>query len=116
MVQALGRQRSEVGPRRLGRLRYCACDAELEPMPSTERPFCIQGGSFVYINPLLNTSAAQSSMQVAVDFAVAQGGSGVIDALPSWYAFFTKYSVPADAVSALVRLCDCELTCLRALV
>ena len=43
-------------------------------------------------------------MQVAIDFAVAQGGSGVIDILPSWNAFFTKYVLSAEVVSALIRL------------
>ena len=93
-----------MGPGGLGRLHYCACDAEIELTTPTEWPFCIQGGNFIYINPLLNTSAAQTSMQVAIDFAVAQGGSGVIDVLPSWYAFFTKYAVPAEGVSALIHL------------
>ncbi len=41
-------------------------------------------------------------MQVAIDFAVAQGGSGIIDELPSWYAFFTKYVVIAEAVSLVL--------------
>lgn len=38
-------------------------------------------------------------MQDAIDFAVSQGGSGLIDELPSWYAFFTKYVASAEAVS-----------------
>lgn len=40
-------------------------------------------------------------MQVAIDFATSQGGSGIIDELPSWYAFFVKYVTSAEAVSGL---------------
>ncbi|EKM56467.1 uncharacterized protein PHACADRAFT_207699 [Phanerochaete carnosa HHB-10118-sp] len=57
----------------------------------------IVGGSLIHVNPLLNQSAAQASMQVAIDFAVAQGGSGLIDELPSWNAFFLKYVTSAEA-------------------
>ncbi|EKM56474.1 uncharacterized protein PHACADRAFT_92497 [Phanerochaete carnosa HHB-10118-sp] len=56
----------------------------------------IAGGSLIHVNPLLNQSAAQASMQVAIDFAVAQGGSGLIDDLPSWNAFFLKYVTSAE--------------------
>ncbi|THH00708.1 hypothetical protein EW026_g1844 [Hermanssonia centrifuga] len=58
----------------------------------------ISGPSLIHVTPKLNKSEAQASMQVAIDFAVAQGGSGIIDELPSWYAFFTKYVVTAEAV------------------
>ena len=53
----------------------------------------------MHVNPLLNNSAAQASMQVAIDFATGLGGSGIIDELPSWYAFFTKYVTAFEAVS-----------------
>jgi hypothetical protein len=38
-------------------------------------------------------------MQAAIDFAVSQGGSGIIDELPSWNAFFVKYVTSAEVVS-----------------
>ncbi|KIP11884.1 hypothetical protein PHLGIDRAFT_63045 [Phlebiopsis gigantea 11061_1 CR5-6] len=57
----------------------------------------ITAASIIHVNPLLNNSAAQSSMQVAIDFATSHGGSGLVDELPSWYAFFEKYVTSAEA-------------------
>ena len=37
-------------------------------------------------------------MQAAADFAVAQGGTAVIEELPSYLAFFNKYVPNAEAV------------------
>ena len=37
-------------------------------------------------------------MKIAIDYAVANGGAGIIDTLPSWYAFFQKYVTSAQAV------------------
>ena len=37
-------------------------------------------------------------MQAAADFAVAQGGTAVIEELPSYLAFFSKYVPNAEAV------------------
>ena len=83
------------------------------PTAFIQRLFCIQGDGLIHVNPLLDNSAAQKSMQVAIDFAVAQGGSGVINVLPSWNAFFAKYAVPAEVVCVHTCLCAiCLLTCL----
>ncbi|KAK7689558.1 hypothetical protein QCA50_007350 [Cerrena zonata] len=46
---------------------------------------------------VLSDQEAQDDMQEAIDFAIAQGGSGVIDTLPSWDAFFAKYVLSAQA-------------------
>lgn len=59
----------------------------------------MQGANLIHVNPLLNNSAAQASMQVAIDFAISQGGTGIIDELPSYNAFFNKYVLSAEAVS-----------------
>lgn len=37
-------------------------------------------------------------MQAAADFAVAQGGTVVIEEVPSYLAFFNKYVPNAEAV------------------
>ncbi|GJE86543.1 FAD-binding domain-containing protein [Phanerochaete sordida] len=55
------------------------------------------GGGLIYVNPRLNNSAAHSSMREAIDFAKEHGGVGLVDELPSWYAFFTKYVLTAEA-------------------
>ncbi|KAI0824884.1 FAD-binding domain-containing protein [Trametes gibbosa] len=57
----------------------------------------IVGPTLVHVNPLLNNTAAKKSMQAAVDFVNARGGSVVIEELPSWFAFFTKYVTLAQA-------------------
>lgn len=57
-----------------------------------------QGPTLVHVNPLLNNAAARASMQPAVDFATARGGSVVVEELPSWLAFFSKYVTMAQAV------------------
>lgn len=42
-------------------------------------------------------------MQEAIDFAITHGGTGLIDTLPSWNAFFSKYVLSAQAVRVLQR-------------
>ncbi|GJE86542.1 FAD-binding oxidoreductase [Phanerochaete sordida] len=53
-------------------------------------------GSFVAVNPRLDNAAASKAMQGAVDLANAQGGTAVVDELPSFYEFFTKYVVATE--------------------
>ncbi|OBZ78306.1 hypothetical protein A0H81_02659 [Grifola frondosa] len=55
------------------------------------------GSSLIYVTPLLTNDEAVASMKPAADFALAQGGSVVIEELPSWYSFFTKYVTLAQA-------------------
>jgi len=43
-------------------------------------------------------------MQVAADFALSQNGTVVIEELPSWQAFFSKYVLSAEAVSTYVSV------------
>ena len=58
----------------------------------------MQGPSIIHVNPLLNNSAAQASMQPAIDFVNARNGSVVIEELPSYLGFFNKYVTAAQAV------------------
>ncbi|EJF63609.1 FAD-binding domain-containing protein [Dichomitus squalens LYAD-421 SS1] len=57
----------------------------------------IVGPTLLHVTPLLNNSAAQASMQSAVDFVKARNGSVVIEELPSYLAFFNKYVTAAQA-------------------
>ncbi|EIM92699.1 FAD-binding domain-containing protein [Stereum hirsutum FP-91666 SS1] len=57
----------------------------------------IGGNTLIHVNPLLTLAEANTSMKKAVDFAIAQGGTAVIEELPSWYQFFTKYVGAAQA-------------------
>ncbi|KAI0646623.1 FAD-binding domain-containing protein [Trametes meyenii] len=57
----------------------------------------IVGPTIIHVNPLLNNEEAQRSMQSAADFVRARGGSVVIEELPSWLAFFSKYVTSAQA-------------------
>lgn len=60
------------------------------------------GGHYVATNlisvtPLLNISEALSSMEPAAQFARANNGSVVLETLPSWYAFYTKFVTSNEA-------------------
>ncbi|KAJ3491203.1 hypothetical protein NLI96_g878 [Meripilus lineatus] len=57
----------------------------------------IVGPTLIHVTPNLNASQAQVDMQAAIDYAVANGGTGIIDTLPSWNAFFLKYVTSAQA-------------------
>ncbi|KAI9693986.1 MAG: hypothetical protein M1822_003257 [Bathelium mastoideum] len=45
----------------------------------------------VLASPLLSLSQAQSSMAELVNYTQAHGGTSVVEYLPSWYAFYSKY-------------------------
>ncbi|EMD34723.1 hypothetical protein CERSUDRAFT_116916 [Gelatoporia subvermispora B] len=53
--------------------------------------------SIVYVNPLLNLEQAKASMQPAIDFAMANNGTVTIETLPSFFAFFNKFVMSAQA-------------------
>lgn len=62
-----------------------------------------QGSNFIHVNPLLRLAEANASMKNAADFAIAQGGTAVVETIPSWYQFFfTKYVTVAEAVRTRV--------------
>ncbi|CDO71164.1 hypothetical protein BN946_scf184845.g34 [Trametes cinnabarina] len=58
----------------------------------------ISGASLIHVNPLLSNAEAERSMTPAADFVRARGGSVVVEELPSWWAFFDKYVLSAEAV------------------
>ncbi|KAI1782089.1 FAD-binding domain-containing protein [Ganoderma leucocontextum] len=58
----------------------------------------IVGLTLIYVNPLLNATAARTSMQPAIGFVTARKGSATVEELPSWLAFFEKYVPSAEAV------------------
>ncbi|KZT68409.1 isoamyl alcohol oxidase [Daedalea quercina L-15889] len=57
----------------------------------------ITGPALIYVNPLLSNAEANASMQAAAEFAIAQGGTAVVEEMPSYLAFFTKYVPTAEA-------------------
>ncbi|KAI0707571.1 FAD-binding domain-containing protein [Cerioporus squamosus] len=57
----------------------------------------IVGPSLIHVTPLLSNEEAKTSMQPAIDFVTARGGSVTIEELPSYLAFFTKYVTSAQA-------------------
>ncbi|CCM05083.1 uncharacterized protein FIBRA_07290 [Fibroporia radiculosa] len=54
-------------------------------------------GTIIYVNPLMNNSAANASMQAAAEFAISQGGTAIVEELPSYLTFFNKYVTYAEA-------------------
>ncbi|KAG4025000.1 hypothetical protein MFRU_074g00060 [Monilinia fructicola] len=56
-----------------------------------------QGKNLISVTPLLNLSEAVESMTPAAEFAKANNGTVVIEVLPSWYDFYTKYVTPNEA-------------------
>ncbi|KAI0777356.1 FAD-binding domain-containing protein [Trametes elegans] len=57
----------------------------------------IVGPTLIHVNPLINSTEAQRSMEPAADFIRAHNGTVDIEELPSWLAFFTKYVTFAEA-------------------
>lgn len=55
----------------------------------------------IYVNPLLSLDEAIESMKPMTDWITSQNGTVVIETLPSWLAFFTKYVLSAEAVRAI---------------
>ena len=57
----------------------------------------LQGPTLIYVTPLLNTTAARTSMQPAIDFVTARNGTAIVEEL-TWFAFFEKYVLVAESV------------------
>ncbi|THH13439.1 hypothetical protein EW146_g6785 [Bondarzewia mesenterica] len=53
--------------------------------------------NLINVTPLLNLTQAQESLKEVSDYALSQNGTVVIEELPSWYAFFSKYVLAAQA-------------------
>ncbi|TFK56500.1 isoamyl alcohol oxidase [Heliocybe sulcata] len=53
--------------------------------------------NLINVTPLLSLDDAKASLQEASDYVTAQGGTVVIETLPSWYAFFSKYVISAQS-------------------
>ncbi|KAH8824319.1 FAD-binding domain-containing protein [Flagelloscypha sp. PMI_526] len=53
--------------------------------------------SLINVTPLLTLDEAQVSLATAADYVRAQGGTVVIEELPSWWAFFEKYVTSVQA-------------------
>ncbi|KAF5343462.1 hypothetical protein D9758_011849 [Tetrapyrgos nigripes] len=65
----------------------------------------MRASGFINVNPLLTLEQAKESVQPAVDFALSQNGTAVVEELPSWQAFFSKYVVFVEsAIGAPVIL------------
>ncbi|KAK0458559.1 FAD-binding domain-containing protein [Desarmillaria tabescens] len=57
----------------------------------------MRSNGIINVNPLLTLEEAQVSVQPIVDYALAQNGTAVVEELPSWMTFFTKYVLSAEA-------------------
>lgn len=57
-----------------------------------------QAASLINVTPRLTLAQAQASVQQVANYALAQNGTVVVETLPSWNAFFTKYVSAAQAV------------------
>ncbi|KAJ6593009.1 FAD-binding domain-containing protein [Mycena capillaripes] len=51
----------------------------------------------VYVNPRLSLAEAVASMAQLAAFAQANNGTALIETLPSWFAFFTRFIVQVEA-------------------
>ncbi|TFY61306.1 hypothetical protein EVJ58_g4592 [Rhodofomes roseus] len=56
----------------------------------------ITGPALIYVTPLLSNAEANASMQATADFALSQGGTAVVEEMPSYLAFFSKYVPTAE--------------------
>ncbi|KAK0210213.1 FAD-binding domain-containing protein [Desarmillaria ectypa] len=57
----------------------------------------MRSNGIINVNPLLTLEEAQASVQPIVDHALAQNGTAIVEEIPSWMAFFTKYVLSAEA-------------------
>ncbi|QSZ31942.1 hypothetical protein DSL72_001511 [Monilinia vaccinii-corymbosi] len=62
-----------------------------------------QDSNLISVTPLLNLSEAVESMAPATEFAKACSGRVVIEVLPSWFEFYTKYVIPNEALVGALR-------------
>ncbi|KAI9642653.1 hypothetical protein NHQ30_008384 [Ciborinia camelliae] len=62
-----------------------------------------QATNLISVTPLLNISEAVESMAPVAKFAKANNGTVVIEVLPSWYDFYTKYVTPNEAAVGGLR-------------
>ena len=53
--------------------------------------------NLIGVTPLLSLANAAHSMRTASDFAIANNGTVILEELPSWYDFYTKYVIPNTA-------------------
>jgi FAD/FMN-containing dehydrogenase len=63
----------------------------------------IRPNSLISVTPLLSLDEAKTSMESASSFAIANNGSVVIEIVPNWLAFYTKYLIPNEAPVATPR-------------
>ncbi|KAJ6518381.1 isoamyl alcohol oxidase [Mycena vulgaris] len=56
-----------------------------------------QPAGIIYVNPRLSLTQATESMAQLSAFALASNGTSVIETLPSWLAFFTRFIVQVQA-------------------
>ena len=62
------------------------------------------GSNLINVTPLLNISEAITSMAPIAAFAKANNGTVVIESLPTWYSFYTKYVVTNEAPVGAPRI------------
>ena len=53
--------------------------------------------NLINVNPLLNLSQARDTFAPLVRYTLAQNGTAVLETLPNWYAFYTKYVISNTA-------------------
>ncbi|EPQ60158.1 FAD-binding domain-containing protein [Gloeophyllum trabeum ATCC 11539] len=53
--------------------------------------------NLINVTPLLTLDEAKDSLKEASDYVTSQGGTVVIETLPSWWAFFSKYVISAQS-------------------
>jgi FAD/FMN-containing dehydrogenase len=63
----------------------------------------IRPNSLISVTPLLSSDAAKTSMETASNFAKENNGSAIIEIVPNWLAFYTKYLIPNEAPVATPR-------------
>ncbi|OCL14667.1 isoamyl alcohol oxidase [Glonium stellatum] len=65
--------------------------------------------NFINVTPLLNLSEATRSLEAVSNYALAHNGTVVIEAMPNWYSFYTKYVIPNTASVGETRILSTRL-------
>lgn len=56
-----------------------------------------QADGIINVTPLLSLEEARESVKEVTDYALAQNGTAIVEELPSWYSFYQKYVLQAQA-------------------
>ncbi|OCK96418.1 FAD-binding domain-containing protein [Cenococcum geophilum 1.58] len=65
--------------------------------------------NLINVTPLLNLTEAKQSLAAVANYTLAHNGTVVIESMPDWYSFYTKYVIPNTASVGTTRIISSRL-------